>query len=168
MFKKLFLLAIFVITTNCSPSYKGNDSVEHLGQTIFNAFVNDNFDEFKKYIITFDDRVALLDSTNFSEVKKNAYLRKYDEETPELAKTIEGYFASVKNQAKEKNIVFKKVEFEKVEYRLSKYTNNTYALVNIVFNYNNVKYFIRLLDCINTNRGWVMSGDVYLEIYPVE
>ncbi len=168
MIKKIIVLLFIFFTVNCSPSYKGNDTPEHLGKTIYNAFLNNNKAEFKKYIMTADDYINMLDSTNFSEKKKQLYIEKYKQDIPLLAEQTLNNFDEVKAEAKKLNIDFKNARFDKVEYRGGKAEIFKYLYVNIVFFSNGKKYLLRLNDCYSTNRGWLIAGIVFLTEYPEE
>jgi hypothetical protein len=166
MFKKIFSLLFVFLTVNCSPSFKGNDTPEHLGQTIYNAFLNNKKSEFKKYIMTVNDYIDMLDSTNFSERKKQLYIEKYKQDIPFMEEQTLKNFDQVKEEAKKLNINFKKAKFDKIEYRGGKAEIFKYLYINIVFYSNNKKYMIRLNDCYLTKRGWLIAGIVFLIEYP--
>ncbi|HPN39408.1 MAG TPA: hypothetical protein PL041_13485 [Melioribacteraceae bacterium] len=168
MLKKIIVLLFVFFTVNCSPSFKGNDTPEHLGKTIYNAFLNNKIDEFKKYIMTADDYIKMLDSTNFSEKKKQAYIEKYKQDIPLLFEQTLQNFEDVKKEAKNLNINFKEAKFEKIEYRGGKAEIFNYMYINIVFYSNNKKYLLRLNDCYLTQRGWLIAGIVFLIEYPEE
>jgi len=168
MFKRIIVIFLFVFTSNCSPGYKGNETQEHLGKTIFNAFLNDEYDTFVKYVVTAEDYIKLLDSANYSPKKKEKLIQKYNSDTPIMNKQISGNFNDVKKDMAKNGMSFKDVNFEKTEFRDMKYAGTVYSYINIVFNHNGKKYFIRLMDCLKTGRGWVIGGVVYLSEYPVE
>jgi len=166
MIKKIIILLFVFFTVNCSPSYKGNDTPEHLGKTIYNTFLNNNKSEFKKYLMTAEDYINMLDSTNFSERKKQLYIEKYKQDIPIMVEQTLKNFDEVKEEAKKLNINFKKAKFDKIEYIGGKAEIFQYLYINIVFYSNGKKYMIRLNDCYLTNRGWLIAGIVFLIEYP--
>lgn len=168
MVKKIFLLLFVFLTVNCSPSYKGNDTPEHLGKTIYNTFLNDNKEEFKKYIMTADDYIKMLDSTKFSAKKKQLYIEKYKQDIPILAENTLKNFDEVKQEAQKLGINFKDAKFDKIEYRGGKAEIFKYLYINIVFYSNDKKYLLRLNDCYFTHKGWLIAGIVFLIEYPEE
>ncbi len=166
MTKKLIVTFILLLTVTCSPSFKGNDTPEHLGETIYNSFLNNKKNEFKKYIMIADDYIKMLDSTNFSEKKKQKYIESYKQNIPILEQQILATFDSVNATAKKLNINFKKARFERVEYTGGTAEIFKYLYINIVFYYEGKKYLLRLNDCYYTHRGWLIAGIVYLIEYP--
>ncbi|MFH0734291.1 MAG: hypothetical protein V1773_07240 [bacterium] len=167
MIRKILFFTLFIFTATCSPNNKGNNTPEELGITIFQSFLNNNIEEFKKYIMTADDFIKLLDSSSYSEKKKAKYIIKYNNDIPVIYKQIVNDFTLVKDEAKNNKIDWDKIEFEKIEYKDGRSIYMRYAHINLIFNYNGTKYFIRLNDCLNTARGWLISGNVYLSVYPV-
>ncbi len=167
MIKKILILMLITITVNCAPNPKENETPEQLGKIIYNSFLNDSIEVFKKYIMTADDFIKLLDSSSYSEKKKEKFVKKYNEDIPVIFNQIVENFSEVKTEAKTNMIDWKNIEFDKIEYKDGRSTYMHYAYVNLVFNYKGTKYFIRLNDCLNTERGWLISGNVYLSVYPV-
>ena len=167
MIRKILFLTLFIFTTTCSPSNKENNTPEELGKTIYKAFLNNNIEEYKKYIMTAEDFIKLLDSSSYSEKKKAKYIIKYNEDIPVMYKQIVNDFTLVRDEAKNNMIDWGKIEFDKIEYKDGKTTYMQYAYINLIFNFKGTKYFIRLNDCLNTERGWLISGNVYLSVYPV-
>ena len=91
-----------------------------------------------------------------SEEEKKHIIANSEDNTREIRENTNEAFTQIFEKGNKSGIIWEEVIFSNAEYTTKKENNIETTDLTIFFSHNNMKYTLHILECIKTERGWLI------------
>jgi len=171
--KKLFvsLICVAVLISSCGSEEKTadektkdaqeqssveNSTLEELGASIILALKENDSTMLSDLVPVREDVEQIVSIYTGSEEDKKGILAGADENTKKIAANTNKAFSEIRAKGDKAGIKWEEVVFSNSEYSTKKENNIETADLKISFTYKDMKYKVRIAECIKTERGWLI------------
>ncbi len=171
--KKIFLplVCLSVFTISCGSDEKTvnektidareqavvkQSTIEELGASVILAFKENDVAKLNTLFPETEDVEKIVSVYSGSEKEKKSILGGSEENTKKIQKNTIDAFSEILNKGNKEGIKWDEVVFSNVEYTTKNENNIETTDLKILFSYKENKYKIRIAECINTERGWLI------------
>lgn len=138
-----------------------NETLDKLGASVILCLKENSFEKFTNLLPLHEDVEEIAQKYNGPADKKKQLEAKMGETVKKIMISSKTGFDQVFNSALKENVVWKDAKFDHAEYSINKKDNLQMAAVDVYFVHNNNKYKIKIGECVNSKRGWLITDRPY-------
>lgn len=133
-----------------------NTTLEELGASFILSLKENDSTMLSDLVPVREDIEQIVSIYSGSEEDKKGILAGAEENTKKISDNTNKAFSEIKTKGNKAGIKWEEAEFNNAEYSIKKENNIETADLKISFNYKDMKYKIRIAECIKTERGWLV------------
>lgn len=138
-----------------------NETLDKLGASVIICLKENSFEKFTNLLPLKEDVEEIAAKYNGPAEKKKQLEAKMGETVKKIMISSKTGFDEVFNSALKANVVWKDAVFDHAEYSINKKDNLQIAQVDIFFTHKNSTFKIKVNECVNSKRGWLITDRPY-------
>lgn len=133
-----------------------NTTLENLSASFLMALKKNNFKSIENFLPVREDVILILSVYEGTEEEKKELLADAEDNVKKIRANTRKSFDEILKKGTEAGINWSEADFSSADYTLKKENNIEMADLTIIFTYKSLRYKIKIEECINTEKGWLI------------